>query len=56
MNLRTEDARDQCYDGAPSMKGANTGVRAQFKLFNEKMLYVHCYGDALNLVVKDSCI
>ena len=56
MNLRIEDARGQCYDGAPSMKGANTGVAAQFKSLNGKMLYVHCYGHALNLVVKDSCI
>ena len=56
MNLRIEDARGQCYDGVPSMKGANTGVAAQFKLVNGKMLHVHCYGYALNLVVKDSCI
>ena len=56
MNLRTEDARGQCYDDVPSMKGANTGVAAQFKLVNGKMLHVHCYGYALNLVVKDSCI
>ena len=40
MNLRIEDARGQCYDGAPSMKGANTGVAAQFKSLNGKMLYV----------------
>ena len=38
------------------MKGANTGVTAQFKLVNGKMLHVHCYGYALNLVVKDACI
>ena len=56
MNLRIEDARGQCYDGAPSMKGANTGVTAQFKSLNGKMWYVQCYGHALNLVVKDSCI
>ena len=56
MNLRTDDARDKCYDGAPSLKGANTEVRAQFKSLSGKMLYVHRYDDALNLVVKDSCI
>ena len=56
MNLRIEDARGQCYNAAPSMKGANTGVAAQFKSLNEKMLHVHCYGHALNLVAKDSCI
>ena len=56
MNLRIEDARGQCYDEAPSMKGANTGVATQFKSLNGKMQHVHCYGHALNLVVKDSCI
>ena len=56
MNLRNEDARGQCYDGAPSMKGANTGVTAQFKSLNGKLLHMHCYGHVLNLVVKDSCI
>ena len=56
MNLRIEVARGHCHDGAPSMKGANTVVATQFKLLNGKMLYVHRYGHALNLVVKDSCI
>ena len=56
MNLRIEDARGHCHDGAPSMKGANTVVATQFKLLNGKMLYVHRYGHALNLVLKDSCI
>ena len=56
MNLRIDNARSQCYDGLPSMKGANTGVAAQFKSFNGKMLYVHCYGHASKLVVKNSCI
>ena len=56
MNLRTDNARSQCYDGLPSMKGANTGVAAQSKSSNGKMLYVHCYGHALNLVIKHSFI
>ena len=56
MNLKIDNARSQCYDGLPSMKGANTGVAAQFKSSNGKMLYVHCYGHALNLVVKHSFI
>ena len=55
-NLRIDDARGQCYGGVPAMNGANTGVAAQFKSLYGKMLYVHCYGHALNLVVKDSCI
>ena len=56
MNLKIEDARGHCYDGTPSMKGSNTGVAAQFKSLNGKMLYVHCHGHALNLVVRGSCI
>ena len=40
MNLRIEDSRGQCYDGATSMKGANTGVATQFKSLNGKKLYV----------------
>ena len=55
-NLRIDDARGQCYGGVPAMNGANTGVAAQFKSLYGKMLYVHCYGHALNLVVKDSYI
>ena len=38
------------------MKGANKGVATQFKSLNGKMLYLHCYGHALNLVVNNSCI
>ena len=37
-------------------RGANTGATAQFKSLNGKMLYMDCYGHALNIVVKDSCI
>ena len=36
MNPKIEDAKGQCYDGAPSMKGAITGVAAQFKSLNGK--------------------
>ena len=54
MNLRLEDARGQCYDGAAAMAGAKTGVAAQIKAINGKCLYTHCYGHALNLAVGDS--
>ena len=54
MNLRLEDARGQCYDGAAAMAGAKTGVATQIKSINGKCLYTHCYGHALNLAVGDS--
>ena len=54
MNLRLEDARGQCYDGAAAMAGSKTGVATQIKAINGKCLYTHCYGHALNLAVADS--
>ena len=55
MNLDLNDSRGQCYDGAATMSGKASGVATQFKLENEKMLYSHCYGHALNLAIKDAC-
>ena len=51
MNLRIENARGQCYDGASSMSGKRSGVATQIKFLNRKCLYTHCYGHALNLAV-----
>lgn len=53
MNLKLENARGQCYDGAASMAGHRSGVATQIKSLNEKCLYTHCYGHALNLAVGD---
>ena len=53
MNLRIENARGQCYDGASSMSGKRSGVATQIKSLNRKCLYTHCYGHALNLAVGD---
>ena len=39
MNLRLQDARGQCYDGAAVMAGAKTGVAMQIKAINGKCLY-----------------
>ena len=55
MNLRLEDARGQCYDGANTMSGNVTGVCTQIKKINPKCLFTHCYGHVLNLSVKDAC-
>ena len=54
-NLRTENSRGQSYDSAGAMKGKKSTVATKFKSLNGKILSVHCYGDTLNLVVKDAC-
>ena len=54
MNLKIENARGQCHDGAAAMAGTKTGVATQIKAINGKCLYTHCYGHALNLAVADS--
>ena len=53
MNLRIENARGQCYDGASSMSEKRSGVATQIKSLNRKCLYTHCYGHALNPAVGD---
>jgi len=55
MKLKIENLRGQCYDGAAVMSGKKTGVATRFKSTNEKALFTHCYGHALNLAVKDAC-
>ena len=51
MNLRIENCRGQCYDGASSMSGHKSGVA---KKIESRALYTHCYGHALNLAAQDS--
>ena len=53
LNLRIENARGQCYDGASSLSGKRSVVATQIKSLNRKCLYTHCYGHALNLAVGD---
>ena len=55
LNLQIKDARGQCYDGAANMAGKTSGVAAQFKKVNPKMLFIHYHGHALKLAVKDAC-
>ena len=55
MNLDVKDSRGQCYDRAATMSGKASGIETQFKLENERMLYTHCCGHALNLAIKDGC-
>lgn len=37
------------------MAGEKSGEAAQIRSFNSKYLYIHCYGHALNLSIKDAC-
>ena len=53
-NLDITKLRGQCYDGAASMSGSKSGVAARFKEENEKCLFTHCYGYAVNLTVGDA--
>ena len=53
MNLKIQNARGQCYDGASVMAGIKSGVGTQLKLLNGKCLFTHCYRHALNLAVGD---
>ena len=39
MNLKMNNARGQCYDGASAMAGKKTGVATQIKSLNRKCLY-----------------
>ena len=55
MNLKLDNARGQCYDGAAVISGKKAGVATQIKAINSKCLYIHCYGHALNLSVKYAC-
>ena len=52
MNLRLEDSRGQCYDGAAVMEGAKTGVKTKIKDINSKYFFTHWRGH-LNLAVGD---
>lgn len=54
MNLKLENARGQCYDGAVVMADEKSGVAVQIKSLNSKCLYTHCYGHALNVSIKDA--
>ena len=55
MDLKIENARSQCYDGAATVSCTKRGVTTPIKSVNKKVSYTHCYGHALNLAIND-CI
>ena len=54
MNLKIENCRGQCYDGASSMSGTKGGVAKLISDDEPRAVYTHCYGHALNLSVGDT--
>ncbi|XP_022170796.1 zinc finger MYM-type protein 1-like, partial [Myzus persicae] len=52
-NLRIEDLRGQCNDGAASMRGSYNGVQAKIRTENPLAFYVHCHAHILNLCLVD---
>ena len=51
--LNLVNCRGQGYNGAAVMSGITSGVLARFKQDFPSMLYIHCLGHQLNLVVQD---
>ena len=54
MNLALSRCRGQCYDGAATMMGTRNGVAKQLSDEENRAVFIHCYGHALNLAVGDS--
>ena len=54
LNLRVENCRGQCYDGASSMAGQKSGLAKRMIDLEHRTLYTHCYGHALILAAHDS--
>ena len=54
-DLRHENIRGQCYDGASSMSGARSGCSAIVKQHAPLAEYTHCASHRLNLAVVSAC-
>ena len=54
INLSLKKARRQCYDGAATMAGLESGVAKQLSDEELRAIYTHCYGHALNLACGDA--
>ena len=51
MNIELTKCR---YDGASNMRGSRNGVAVQIAKEEDRALYIHCFGHALNLAVADT--
>ena len=54
MNLKLENCRCQCHDGASNLRGRISGVATQILNDEPRAIYTHCYGHALNLACQDT--
>ena len=54
FDFKLSNCRGQCYDGGSNMVGSKTGVKTRFLEKEPHALYMHCYGNALNLSVGDA--
>ena len=54
MNLKIENCRGQCYDGASDISGAKGSVANIISDDESRAVYIHCYGHALHISVGDT--
>ena len=54
MNLSVQNCRGQCFDGAANMCGSKKGAATQTTSVESRVVFIHCYGHALNLAIGDT--
>ena len=54
INIKFENCRGQCYDGASALTGAKNGVAVVIANKESRAIFSHCYGHILNLGVGDT--
>ena len=54
LNVSISKARCQCYNGASAMRSAHFGVTKQIHDMEERAVYTHYHGHALNLACSDT--
>ena len=55
LNLSvSKNIRGQCYDGAATMSGKQSGVATKMLKEEPKAIYTHCYGHSLSLACGDA--
>ena len=54
FNFDMRKLRGQCYDGAASMTGKNSGLKTRMLAEEPRAIFVHCHGHATNLAACDT--
>ena len=54
LNLPISKVRGQCYDGAATMAGCNSGVATRMNSDEPRAIFTHCYGHSLYLACCDT--